>query len=332
MAEANSSSWTSSTVDLRVDGSAGQLGHPKLIDETTRRVLSQDTFNWGTRVDVVGCFQGCYNGKKAVLVIFNFHFLFEPGTNSINRLSWAKITLKFRAKAPEANGDDAASNIPSPRTLWPKRIAGALEALSRLSQAKITPTPRAQAPGANRDGDTFNIPILRDLCPKLIEGPVEIKEHTSLGEIDAPRLGIRLSSSVKYVRKYRMQIEGMPCSDTDVVWHLTENKAQEDGIPSDFRTAVILEHHGNPVQGDIKIQARTASGIRLFGWPWSESCPIVFNPTVTFGDPPGETDFAKLSEEDWAQICKFPHAMAVSLLRKQVPRRGSYDYANAGLL
>jgi len=58
-------------------------------------------------------------------------------------------------------------------------------------------------------------------------------------------------------------------------------------------------------------------GLSLFGWPWSESRPVVIKPGMSYGEGvDGVSDFAAIRDDQWDTLCSFdgdvvvrPHVM-----------------------
>ncbi|KAF2188397.1 hypothetical protein K469DRAFT_748696 [Zopfia rhizophila CBS 207.26] len=272
------------TITLEVDSSGGQLGAKvtKEIAESAQRAESLDFHKWGVRADVTSVQQGIFRGKPACLIVFEFRFLFDDNGSS-NRLSEAKITATFQP--PQDNSQQSVFN--------------------------------GTALGAN------NYPVVKLYCPKLVEGPVSVEKHTKGTEVSVslggrgslpakPDVGIARSGEVEYLKDYRMQIKGKRWSspgleqDNMAIWTVLENSKQGDGIPPDFKSAVLLQHTGQPFQGTLRILAKTKMGIRLFGWPWSAPNPLLFKPDASLGQQLDFSDFDQLSDEHWRQLCDFP--------------------------
>jgi hypothetical protein len=280
----------SSSVSFEVDSSSGQLGSkpPKEITEGSQRAESLDFHRWGIRADILSLSHGSFQKKPASLISFNFRFLFDDG-GSRGRFSEAKIVTTFQSLPRDEN------------------------------------TPSTVPTGGANDA----VPIVKLFGPKLIDGPVTIGSHNdqmvysaTIGGPDTlpvkPEIGISRSNGVEYLKDYKMQIKGRSWStpglehDNMAIWTLLENSKQGDGIPLDFRAAVIIQHNGQPFQGTIKISTRTKWGLKLFGWPWSVAKPLRFSPSIAFGESLGVSDFESLDESHWARLCDFPGVVSVS--------------------
>jgi hypothetical protein len=284
-------SFTSSTVHFKVDSSSGRLGAEpaKELAAGSQRAESLDFHKWGVRADILGLYHGTFEGKPASVVSFEFRFLFDDGGSG--RFSEAKIVTTFE----------------------------------RLRKADKTSTSGK----TNRLENDDDEPVVKLFAPKLIDGPVSVGKrntetsiYASVGGPDTlpikPEIGISRSNGVEYLKDYKMQIKGKrwssPGHETDnmAIWTLLENSKQGDGIPLDFRAAVLVQHAGRPFQGTIKISVRTKLGLKLFGWPWSTPNPLLFRPDVSFGALLGVADLDTLEDSHWRKLCDFPGVVSVS--------------------
>lgn len=276
---------TSGLVSLEIDSSDGQLSSkpPKEIAEDAKRFQAQDFLCWGVRADVIAVYQGTHKGKPATLVVFEVRFEFPDAAGSSSRLREAKVVATFK------------------------------------------PAPSS----AQR------YPVVRTVCPKLLEGPVRLETHTrETGKAVTLRVGVdpipvsaeaelSKTKAVAFDRDQKMSIRGTRWSSKEVEdddidnvarWVLAENSALGNGIPLEFRSAVVVENHDAPIHGTVKISAQTKMGMSLFGWPWADTRPIVITRSVQYGRPLGvDADFSKLVPSQWEELCRFEGDLAVSI-------------------
>jgi len=274
--------FASNTVGFEIDTSGTQLGPkpPKKISEDARRAESLEFRNWGVRADVIGVHRGFHEGKAACLVVFRFRFNFNDKAKSSSRFSNARIVANFE---PHSTGTTIEKNV--------------------------------------------QYPVVKTVCPRLIEGPVTIKRHANTTSVQmsihsppitgiSAGVGLTRSLGVEYVVGHRLSVKGIPWGDKDLPddnaarWTLTENSEIGDGIPVEFRTAVLIENQNQAFRGTLKIHATTKLGLRIFGWPWSAPSPLIFNPDVSFGEKLSP-EFDSMSEETWARLCEFHGPISV---------------------
>ena len=293
--ENGSSPLTSGLVSLEIDSSDGQLSikPPQEIAEDAQRFQAQDFLCWGVRADVIGVYKGTHKGKPATLAVFEVRFEFPDAAGSSNRLREAKIVATFEP-APSSSSSSAA---------------GAVAAAQRY-------------------------PVVRIVCPKLLEGPMRLETHTRetsqtvslhVGVEPIPvsaEAGLSRTKAVAFDRDQKMSIRGTRWSskgsdnvDNVARWVLAENSALGKGIPLEFRSAVVVENHDAPVHATVKIWAQTKKGMKLFGWPWSDTRPIVITRSVQYGQPLGvDLDFSQLTPSQWEELCRFEGDITVSVL------------------
>lgn len=272
--------FASSTVEFEVDNEALHLGGkvPKELTETTARAISSNAGRSGVRGDVICLQHGKYKGKPATLLAVKFQFSFEQ--NSTNRFSRAEIRIAFDSSSKNAS----SGSKPAVRHYSPALICGP----SSTGEIKksIGVVPSISSPAA----------------------PVQIG-------VEVP-----MTRSTTVARDFQMKIIGEPwASDEDaedddmVIWRVDENYAQTDGIPRDFKTAVVVQHTGEEFQATVHIKARTRMGISLFSWPWSKPTPLVVSNKSSFGDGVLPDDFSALEDKHWLQWTEFQGLAAVSL-------------------
>jgi hypothetical protein len=271
-------SFTSSAVELEVDHEALHLGTiPKQLTATTARAASNNFGRANVTADVIHLQHSTLGGKPATLVAFNFQFRFDQ--RGTNRFSRAEIRLAFN------------SHGTNPGT-----------------------TPK---------------PAVKHFGPALICGPTTIGETTkSAGvspSINTPALGVQagvqasIEKSTTVAREFQMKIIGAPYAtdrraedDDMMIWRISENPGDPNGIPGDFKAAALVQHKGSGevFQATVQIKVRTRMGMSLFGWPWSKPTPLVISDKESFGSPM-TTPFDSLKESDWAQMTEFPGLVSV---------------------
>lgn len=275
--------FISSSVELQVDNEALHLGAkpPKVLTETTARAVSNNMRRSGVQGNVIHLQHSTYRGKPATLLAFKFRFSFD--SRGPNRASRAEIRVAFDSH-----------------------------------DAKPTAAPK---------------PAVRSFAPALICGPVRVKQvEKSVGI--TPSVGIpilpfqagvevAMAKSATFTREFQMKIVGEPwatdedADDDDMVtWRVDENFADDDGVPSDFKTAVLVQHGGQPFQATVQVKVRTGLGMSLFGWPWSKPRPLIVSDQESFGDAVAVTTFDELEETHWLKLSEFPGQVVVSLLTK----------------
>jgi hypothetical protein len=273
------------TIDLELDGGSGHLGAntPTEIGENAKRMEALEFHKWGVHADIVSVQQGQLGGKQCSIIALNIRFLF----------------------------DDNGSR-------------------SRLSEAKITTTFESHSELTTNSTTTSSPPVVKLYSPKLLEGPVRLISRSDETERQAsisamlsivqPTVGISRRIGEEYSLDSRMQIKGKRWAssrnfkeDNQGIWTLLEESKQGEGIPSEFTLAILLQHDNRPFQGTVRVMAKTKSGIRVLGWPWSSPKPAVFRPGVSFGEQLEVEDFGQLSDEHWRQLCDFPGLISVRL-------------------
>jgi hypothetical protein len=171
----------------------------------------------------------------------------------------------------------------------------AVGAARRLSKARVIFSFRPSSP------ESQQYPVVRAVIPKLIEGPPTAAtiSRTTVGTLGVetqtglpvgPQAELSHARTVEFTRNQLLTIRGTRWpSDLDLDidnvarWELAENTALGRGIPTEFRCGVVVEHGGQEVEGTLKISAQTRMGLSLFGWPWSESRPVVIKPDTRYG-------------------------------------------------
>jgi hypothetical protein len=98
-----------------------------------------------------------------------------------------------------------------------------------------------------------------------------------------------------------------------VEWTLRENELQGEGVPNDFKVAILVQHAGVPFQSTVKVKATTRSNLALFGRPWPKPDPLIFSPTVSLGLPLGLQNFDDLKDGNWKDLTGFDDFAAVSI-------------------
>jgi hypothetical protein len=281
-------STMSSSVAFELDGSTGQLGYkvPKEVSDSAKKVEALDFLKWGVRASVVSVQQGQLAGKSSTLIVFQFSFSISGNS----RLAEAEIAATFGPAAAAAHNNSD------------KTVSTAEE----------------------------EYPILQLCCPTHIQGLVRRAMNTNDGGSHmtvgtpsslpiAAEIGVSGSKGVQYLKDYSMRIRGQRWDSSKVEeehiarWYLTEDSKQGDGIPRSFRSAVVVENHGQSFQGTVKITAKSKLGLRVLGWPWSAPKPILFRHGVTFGEQLDITSFDELSDAHWRQLCPVSEVVSVSL-------------------
>ncbi|KAK5047441.1 hypothetical protein LTR84_006537 [Exophiala bonariae] len=270
--EVEEQAFASSIVKLEVDNEDLHLGGklPKELTENTARAISSNVGRSGVRGDVIYLQHGKYKGKPATLLAFKFHFAFEQ--NSTNRFSHAEIRVAFDSSDNSASpGSKPAVRHYSPALLCGPSSTGQITKSISVSPSITTPT-----------------------------APVQIG-------IEVP-----MTRSTTVARDFQMKIVGEPwasdedAEDDDMVrWKVDENYAQADGVPTDLKTAVLVQHTGEAFHATVHIKARTRMGISLFGWPWSKPTPLVVSNKSSFGAAVLPEDFSTLEEHHWLQLTEF---------------------------
>ncbi|GME51973.1 hypothetical protein A1O3_03643 [Neofusicoccum parvum] len=254
------------TTDLKLSAKA-----PKDITEAAHRAVRNSVHRWRTSGDVIHLSHGTFQSKPATLIVFNFRFMFEP--KSSNRFSRGEIRLNF---------------LPA-------------------------------------DGEDGSWPTVRQFGPRLIHSMVTLAEVTSTGSLTSMasvsagptpvQIGVEATKekSVTFPKEYRTEVIGESwtsdeadeegCEEDDAVnWTLTENKRQADGIPREFRAAVVVQRDAPTFMATVQIRAKTSSGLTLFGWPWSRPSPLLFKEDVSFGNGPETNIFDEMQERHWLEL------------------------------
>ena len=291
-AEAIPELLTQSEIDLEIDGSASQLGPQpphEISGQDREQFHSQDFLKWGVRGDIVSLHAGTYHGRPASLMIFEFSFKFPTAVGNSSRFCEATVAATFKPHCPDGNdgGSDTNSpDFPALGIMSPKVIAGTIRTMSMFTET-------------GQD---------------VVIGPPGFTPITM-------EVGFARTQGAEWVRDHRVEIKGKfwstkrkPAIRVKNIarWTLNENSALAAGIPGVFRSGLVVEHHDRPICGTVKVSAKTKGGLPLFGWPWSDSFPIVLKPGVSFGNPPRVTEFAELNEEDWKKLCPFDEVVVVS--------------------
>jgi hypothetical protein len=272
----------SRTIELELDASAGHLGSvPTEIREGAHRASFRQLGRWGAQANVLHIENGVYETRPATLFAFEFRFLFESG--SISRFTWAEVRVTF---LPHQQSDPKISPGTSHTTVnhfIPCLIRGDVTPVNRSNRIEISASASGPAPAGVQPG---------------------VAATVSRGE--------------EFVREYRMEISGEKWTsdeelydDNMVIWTLSENSRQGDGIPKALKVGVLVQHGGGPLEGTVEFKARTRSGLSLFGWPWSKPNPVIFRPTAAIGVPLGLHTFDELKEEHWRQLADFPGLVTV---------------------
>jgi len=275
--------FTSGEVPLVSDASASQLSKPpKEITEATPRVQSQSFLNWAVRADITSLHQGTYKSRPATLLILTVHFLFPSAVGAARRLSEARIIFTFRP----SHQSQRSQPYPIIRAVIPKLLEGPTTATSTVLTSSIATAVSVETPAALATGPRANLSA----------------SHTRRVEFARDELltirGTRWPS--KEVVDLDLDI------DNTARWELAENSALGRGVPAEFRCGVIVEHGGQDVEGTVKIAAQTKMGLSLFGWPWSESRPVVIKPGMSYGEGvDGVNDFAAIRDDQWDTLCSF---------------------------
>ena len=268
----------SSEVELEIDGSSGHLrsATPKEIREGAQRATFRQLGKWGAQGNVTHLQHGTLTGRPASIVAFDFRFLFEADGGS-SRFSKAKVVVTF---------EPASKSAPPPvvKRFGPKLMEG--------------PVTRARIVEQNEFSAGVNVPT---------GAPVEV--GASAKRVDG----------AEYLQDHRVRIDGKKWSsdedaedDNMVIWNLSENSKQGDGIPSDFKVALLVQHEGKPFHAVVKVRATTKSSLALFGWPWPKPKPLVLNPDVALGEPIGVIKFDELTNEHWESLIDLQGAGDVS--------------------
>lgn len=272
----------SRTIDFEIDGSDGQLSSKKAkeIKEGSQRAVFRQLGKWGAQSNVTHLYHGTYHDRPASIVGLDIRFLFEAGGS--DRFCKAKITITFDALP----GRQTTSGVPVVKHLCPKIMEGSITRAKRTKQTEISTT---------LSGSGAPIPVHVGVAATRKDG-------------------------VEYDEDHRIRIKGEKWSsdedmedDNMVIWSLTENSKQGDGIPADFKVAMLVLHDGAPFQATVKIKATTRSNLSLFGRPWPKPSPLILSPEISLGDSIGMKDFDGLEDEHWKKMIDAQGAEDVSL-------------------
>jgi hypothetical protein len=274
----------SSKIELEIDSSSGHLSSttPKEVREGAQRATFRQLGKWGAQGNVTFLQHGTLRGRPASIVGFDFRFLFETDGSS-SRFSKAKVVVTFETASKKTKGE--------------------------------TPPPLP--------------PVIKRFSPKLMEGPVTrakiVEENEYIAGLTVPtgtpvEVGAMATrtNGKEYTKDHRVRIDGKKWSsdedaedDNMVVWNLSENSKQGDGIPSDIKVALLVQHDGKPFHAIVKVRATTKSNLSLFGWPWPEPSPLVLSPEVTLGEPIELDKFEDLTNEHWESFIDLQGAVEV---------------------
>jgi hypothetical protein len=200
---------------------------------------------------------------------------------------------------------------------------------SRIAESTITVT--------FEPGPGSQYPEVQCFAPLRIEGPVTEAQHSKGMEITVgvsrpmpvqPEMGVGWSNEVKFLRGYKVTINGRRWNqgtdiDNQVQWSLQENSREWDGIPQCFNSAIMVSHGGNAVQATVAVKAKTKSGIPVLGMPWSKPKPLIVGPRVSLGKPISDAKFDQLSDKDWSQLAKYDGDIKVSRVASDEQRYAS---------
>ena len=266
-------------VDLEVDGSEGHLSSrgPKEIREGAQRATFRQFGKWGVQANVTHLLHGTVGGKPASIVGFDMRFLSEAA-GSNHRFSKAKIVVTFEAVG--------TGPVPTVKTFAPKIMEGSTTRVRRFEQREVS---------AN-----VSIPT---------GAPLDVGG------------GAAYSVGQEYDKDYRVRIDGKKWSsdedaedDNMVIWNLSENSKQGEGIPADFRVGLLVTHHGGPFQATVRVKATTKSNISLFGWPWPDQSPVVLSPNVVLGNLGVVNELDKVTDDQWQSLIDLQSSLDVSSL------------------
>lgn len=268
----------SSTVDLQVDTKSGHLGTRKEIGPDSSHANQRNLGRRGVRGNVVHLEHGIYADRPASLISMKFFFLHD-GAQSSGRFNKAEIRVSFD-KILDEDIAPATASVPAVKHFSPSLIQG------RSTQALIS--------------ERASVSLDASVAPA-------VASVASLGA------SAGYASTHTFDREYQVRITGIPwCSsshnkevENTVIWKLTENAKQAEGIPLELNVALLVQHDGFPFQGTVEIKAWTKSNMRLFGWPWPKPNPLIFKPTVSLGLPAGLASYDELKDEHWKRLAPF---------------------------
>lgn len=268
----------SSTVELQVDTNSGHLGTRKEIGPDSSHANQRSFGRRGVRGNVVHLEHGTYAGGPASLISMKFYFLHD-GAESSGRFNKAEIRVSFDKILDEDIAPEKAS-VPAVKHFSPSLIQG------RPTQALVS--------------ERASVGLDASVAPAV----------ASVAGLGA---SVGYSSTHTFDREYQVKIKGIPwCSsshnkevENTVIWKLTENAKQAEGIPLELNVALLVQHDGFPFEGTVEIKAWTKSNVRLFGWPWPKPNPLIFKPTVSLGLPAGLASYDELKDEHWERLAPF---------------------------
>jgi hypothetical protein len=190
------------------------------------------------------------------------------------------------------------------------------EGSSRFSSSEVHMTFTGAQGASSGQSNLTSTPVVKIVKPKQLRGritPVKTSRETSLGPVAASLAGLGASASFKKVEEfskdYSMQVRGQIWTSGShpnvvgniVTWKVTENRKQAEGIATELTLGVIVSHDGAPFHGTMKIKASTTYS-RIFWWPWSETNPLIFRPTVSLGPAVGVSSFEDMTDEHWETL------------------------------
>jgi hypothetical protein len=293
--------YASSSIEFEIDSSSEQLGTklPKeiVISEDDQYAGSLKFLRWGVNASVIGLHHGKYDGHPASLVIFQIEYAVDGGRRR-SRFAESTITVTFG------------------------RPGGA-----------------SQKSASDPQNDNNNNPLRVKLYgPKRLKGPVTQVEHesktTKAAVLKSPdpvpitlEARVNKTNSRKFFKNHMVDIRGTPWEThgryNKAKWQLNENEPLEEGIPMDFKFAVVVQHDGESFQATVEITAQAKVritnqreiGLPLFcGWPWSELAPLLLNTDVLFGPELKSLNFDQLTEDDFERFCEFSDETSVSYI------------------
>jgi hypothetical protein len=277
--------------EFELDTQSGQLLKIENKGNVNREKVTQDEIhNTRFKATLVSVTYGTYDGSPACLLLINYSFFFQIAT--LSRFVFAKIHAKFsqvtdaQFTKPDSYdcGQDPVVKLYAPREVW--------------GQSKVVQQKRTWA---------LTVPVVAN--------------------IHGVQAGVTVNGGVEknVDRDHRMNILGDTLSDdnhvsgdNEVQWNISENRAQRDGIPHGFTTAIIalLPSNGNKIQLDVKVTPSVVFSINPLRLLQKKDEPLYLDRKTTKGTSPlpaAITDM-KDSNIDWAAVIRLQEEYQVSIL------------------
>jgi len=263
------------TVTLQVDRAAGELhGLRNPLGHTSRaKITAKHLGECKLTGELKAVHYGHFGGKRAALIVFGFTFHFQT-SRKLFRYTSASIKITFSS----INTDTIDHREPIVQKFFPAAVFG--ECVKEKLEWK------------------WEVPLLFGTSSLL---PVELGVHPKVGQHTTVERG------------QRAEIHGITfgypnVQDANVVqWDLSENKAQQDGVPHYFPCAAIVLHERGEFKAEVTVKVSTALSIAGFdprAWimnakPWSKDDPLHFDWSIV---PEGVSTLAELRELDLSTL------------------------------